>query len=218
MAGTQPRQQRVTHCLFDMDGLLLDTETFYTIVQQNILAKHGKQFTWALKAKMMGKKALEAAQVRGLCSLWRRYSFPLRCRQAGPAARRALPGLPAPPPPPPPRPHTPMPTPCPPHAARAQVLIDDLQLEGQLTPEDFVAQREEELDRMFPTAQLMPGAERLLRHLKDSGVPIAVATSSHARHFAAKTQNHTQLFGLFDHIVTGDQARAGSAAVPEAAS
>ena len=85
-----------------------------------------------------------------------------------------------------------MPTPCLRHAARAQVLIDDLQLEGQLTPEDFVAQREEELDRMFPTAQLMPGAERLLRHLKDSGVPIAVATSSHARHFAAKTQNHTQ--------------------------
>lgn len=46
------------------DGLLLDTETFYTIAQQQILAKLGREFSWDLKAKMMGKKALDAAQVR----------------------------------------------------------------------------------------------------------------------------------------------------------
>lgn len=28
-----------------------------------ILAKYGKEFTWELKSKMMGKKALDAAQV-----------------------------------------------------------------------------------------------------------------------------------------------------------
>lgn len=39
-----------------------DTESFYTIVQQKILERFGKQFTWELKAKMMGQKALPAAQ------------------------------------------------------------------------------------------------------------------------------------------------------------
>lgn len=49
--------------LLAQDGLLLDTETFYTIAQQQVAERYGKQFTWDLKAKMMGKKALDAAQV-----------------------------------------------------------------------------------------------------------------------------------------------------------
>ncbi|OVA10228.1 HAD-like domain [Macleaya cordata] len=53
----------ITHIIFDMDGLLLDTEKFYTEVQEIILADYGKTFDWSLKAKMMGKKAIEAAKV-----------------------------------------------------------------------------------------------------------------------------------------------------------
>lgn len=39
-----------------------------------------------------------------------------------------------------------------------QVLIDDMQLHGQITAEEFLKQREEQLDKLFPTAQLLPGA------------------------------------------------------------
>ncbi|KAL5973998.1 glutathione synthase [Asimina triloba] len=42
---------------------LWDTENFYSLVQEKILARYGKQFDWSLKAKMMGKKAIEAAEV-----------------------------------------------------------------------------------------------------------------------------------------------------------
>lgn len=35
------------------------------------------------------------------------------------------------------------------------------------------------------------------------GVPIALATSSHQRHYAVKTQRHTALFSLFNHRITG---------------
>ncbi|RVW59521.1 (DL)-glycerol-3-phosphatase 1, mitochondrial [Vitis vinifera] len=53
----------ISHVIFDMDGLLLDTEKFYTEVQEIILARYNKTFDWSLKAKMMGKKAIEAARV-----------------------------------------------------------------------------------------------------------------------------------------------------------
>lgn len=40
-----------------------DTEKFYTEVQEKILARFNKTFDWSLKAKMMGRKAIEAARV-----------------------------------------------------------------------------------------------------------------------------------------------------------
>jgi hypothetical protein len=39
--------------------------------------------------------------------------------------------------------------------------VDELDLHGQLTPQQMLADREEALDEMFPTAQLMPGAGTL---------------------------------------------------------
>eukprot|EP00892_Ulva_mutabilis_P003439 jgi/Ulvmu1/1467/UM011_0197.1 len=145
---------QATHCIFDMDGLLLDTEGFYTTVQQEILSRYGKEFTWELKAKMMGQKALPAAQT----------------------------------------------------------MVAQLGLEGQLVPEDFVKEREEMLHKLFPSCQLMPGAERLIKHLRTSGVPICVATSSHSRHFDLKTTNHKPFFEYFDHIITGDDVQNGKPA------
>ena len=46
-----------------MSGGAADTEGFYTEVQEKILARYGKVFDWSLKAKMMGKKAIESARI-----------------------------------------------------------------------------------------------------------------------------------------------------------
>ncbi|CAH1420463.1 unnamed protein product [Lactuca virosa] len=61
--ASDSEKKSITHVIFDMDGLLLDTEKFYTEVQEIILSRFNKTFDWSLKAKMMGKKAIEAARV-----------------------------------------------------------------------------------------------------------------------------------------------------------
>ncbi|MBA0877039.1 hypothetical protein Goshw_029705 [Gossypium schwendimanii] len=63
MGHVSGKRPTITHVIFDMDGLLLDTEKFYTEVQETILARFNKTFDWSLKAKMMGMKAIEAARV-----------------------------------------------------------------------------------------------------------------------------------------------------------
>ncbi|MAE16262.1 MAG: HAD family hydrolase [Deltaproteobacteria bacterium] len=49
--------------LYDMDGLLLDTERFYTVVTQEIAAEYGKTFDWTLKSRIIGRKAHESARI-----------------------------------------------------------------------------------------------------------------------------------------------------------
>jgi len=53
----------VTHIIYDMDGLLLDTEPFYTEVTQAIVGRYGHTYDWSLKGKMIGKKAADSARI-----------------------------------------------------------------------------------------------------------------------------------------------------------
>jgi pseudouridine-5'-monophosphatase len=53
----------ITHVLYDVDGLLLDTEPFYTQVTQTIVARFGHTFDWSLKSRMIGKKAMDSARI-----------------------------------------------------------------------------------------------------------------------------------------------------------
>ncbi|KAI0744120.1 HAD-like protein [Daedaleopsis nitida] len=52
---------KIEYVIFDMDGLLIDSERVYTEVTNELLAPYGKEMTWDIKAGLMGKPEREAA-------------------------------------------------------------------------------------------------------------------------------------------------------------
>lgn len=140
---SENQYKKVTHCIFDMDGLLLNTETLYSEAFNRITNRYGKEFTWEHKAKTMGFKT----------------------------------------------------------SVVAQAVIDMLSL--PMTIEEFEEEIVKLYQELFPSAILLPGAERLLRHLKEHNIPIALATSSSKENFELKTQKWTDVFNSFDHKVLG---------------
>jgi pseudouridine-5'-monophosphatase len=52
----------VSHVIFDMDGVLLDTETLYTEATQHIVGRFGKTYDWSVKANMIGRPAMDSAR------------------------------------------------------------------------------------------------------------------------------------------------------------
>ena len=62
-AKSSVRLDRPVRCVvFDMDGVLLDTEIFYTRVTQQIVGRYGKTFDWTIKSHMVGRPAIESAR------------------------------------------------------------------------------------------------------------------------------------------------------------
>jgi pseudouridine 5'-phosphatase len=55
--------QEITHIIFDNDGLLLDTEPFYTKAHEAVAARFGKSFDWTVKSKMIGLRAEDSARI-----------------------------------------------------------------------------------------------------------------------------------------------------------
>ncbi|CAL4997717.1 unnamed protein product [Urochloa decumbens] len=96
-------------------------------------------------------------------------------------------------------------------AESARIFVDECGLDGLLTPEQFLEERESMLQALFPSCTKLPGVLRLIHHLHANGIPMAVATGSHKRHFALKTQNHQEMFSLMHHVVMGDdpEVKAG---------
>ncbi|KAG5668498.1 hypothetical protein PVAND_016437 [Polypedilum vanderplanki] len=65
MNGSFYKYRPVTHCIFDLDGLILDTETLAFQVTQNILNRFSnppKIHTWAVKESLLGLQADDVAK------------------------------------------------------------------------------------------------------------------------------------------------------------
>ncbi|XP_039255295.2 pseudouridine-5'-phosphatase-like [Styela clava] len=130
----------VTHIIFDMDGVLLNTEDLYTEVYQRLCAKYGKVYDWSIKLPIMGKK---------------------------------------------------------PHVAAAYV-IETLGL--PITVDEWLGLLKAEMPKVFPSAKLLPGVEKLVKHFKHHNIPIAICTGSGTDGFSLKSTNHKDFFSLFEHI------------------
>lgn len=86
----------------------------------------------------------------------------------------------------------------------AKIVCDELSL--PITPEEFNAQLDVEYQKIFSQViPMMPGAERLVRHLAAKGVPIAIGTSSKGFTFRLKTKPHQEVFSLFHHVVIASE-------------
>ena len=55
-------ERPVTHVIFDLDGVLLDSEPIYTEATRQVIAPYGKVFDWSIKADIIGRSSREGAR------------------------------------------------------------------------------------------------------------------------------------------------------------
>ncbi|XP_074033546.1 probable pseudouridine-5'-phosphatase [Leptinotarsa decemlineata] len=55
--------KKVTHVIFDMDGLLIDSESIYDEIISEILAQFGKEYTDDCKLKVLGTTQIDTAKI-----------------------------------------------------------------------------------------------------------------------------------------------------------
>lgn len=82
------------------------------------------------------------------------------------------------------------------------LMIDELDLPVELS--ELHSKFEDEVYRRIGNVKLKPGVQRLLLHLHEHRVPMAIATSTSQKYFNLKATPHLRLLPAFRHIVCGD--------------
>ncbi|KAL2018489.1 hypothetical protein VTK56DRAFT_774 [Thermocarpiscus australiensis] len=183
----------VRACLFDMDGLLLDTEDLYTVCINLILERYGRpKLPWSIKAKLQGRPGPAANQLfhdwAQLPISREEYVKELYKLQAEHfPSTEPLPGVP-------------------------KLLSDlgrtrywDLKREqSQTTNSTETSVNKEKAGRDANGDSTTPSGSRLPHR-----VHIALATSSHEANFRLKTSHLAELFSVFEthRRVLGDDRR-----------
>lgn len=90
------------------------------------------------------------------------------------------------------------------HTQSAAMIVEHFNL--PMTPDQYLEISSKIQEEKFPFCKPLPGVERLIQHLHDHNIPIAVATSSTRSKFEAKTTSCRDMFKLFDYIICGDDA------------
>ncbi|KAG6456126.1 hypothetical protein O3G_MSEX009580 [Manduca sexta] len=83
----------------------------------------------------------------------------------------------------------------------ADIIIKTLEL--PVTREQFMKECSQVNQEVFTNVELMPGAKKLVEHLHNRGIPIALATSSSRESVDLKMKNHKGLLQLFHHLTMG---------------
>ncbi|MBD2464150.1 HAD-IA family hydrolase [Oscillatoria sp. FACHB-1407] len=58
-----PDYKPITHIIYDLDGLLLDTEFIHAQVNQAIASQYGKVFDTSIQSKVIGRMAADSARI-----------------------------------------------------------------------------------------------------------------------------------------------------------
>ncbi|KAK4327184.1 hypothetical protein Pmani_002331 [Petrolisthes manimaculis] len=81
----------------------------------------------------------------------------------------------------------------------AQRIIQQLNL--PLSVDQYLDKIHAIYPTLFPTAQLLPGADKLVRHLHKHKIPFAIASGGTQDSYNLKTTNHQHFIDLFSHVV-----------------
>ncbi|XP_003740085.1 probable pseudouridine-5'-phosphatase [Galendromus occidentalis] len=133
----------VTHCIFDLDGTLVDSERIYFKAIDSVLRKYGHRHSTEMCRKINGTTRAE-------------YS---------------------------------------------RILVEDCGL--PISAEEFLDQMDAIAQGMLENVELLPGVQKLVTHLKNHNIPMAIGTSSAMKSVTAKLSKHKQLMECFDHLVSG---------------
>ena len=76
-------------------------------------------------------------------------------------------------------------------------------------PEVFCARRTELVEKYWPTIPMMPGAEALIKKLKEMGIRQSIATASNHKGFDMKSSGHRDIVAYMDHVICGDDVEKG---------